>query len=96
MYFLRIFINYLNIEMTEKKSISTIFINKIIEEFNKNEANINNKLIKPLLNKIYQNIYHYMYFIFIILLLLLILLIINYITLLYYIKMINKKLVNLL
>jgi len=76
--------------MKEKKSITTIFINKIIEEFNKNEANINNQIVKPLLNKIYQNIYHYMYFIFIVLLLLLILLIINYITLLHYIRIINK------
>jgi hypothetical protein len=80
--------------MIQKKSISTIFINKIIEEFNKNETNINNQLIKPLLNKIYQNIYHYMYFIFIVLLLLLILIIINYITLLYYIRIINKKFIT--
>jgi hypothetical protein len=77
--------------MKEKKSITTIFINKIIEEFNKNEASINNQIVKPLLNKIYQNIYHYMYFIFIVLLLLLVLLIINYITLLHYIRIINKK-----
>ena len=80
--------------MIQKKSISTIFINKIIEEFNKNETNINNQLIKPLLNKIYQNIYHYSYFIFIVLLLLLILIIINYITLLYYIRIINKKFIT--
>jgi len=78
--------------MEEKKTITTIFINKLIDEFNKNETNINNQIVKPLLNKIYQNIYHYMYFIFIVLLLLLILLIINYITLLHYIRVINKRL----
>ena len=32
----------------EKKTITSLFINKIIEEFNKNENNINNNLIKPL------------------------------------------------
>lgn len=76
------------------KSITSIFINKIIEEFNNNENNINNNLIKPLLSKIYQNIYHYLYFIFLLLLLLLLLTIINYITLLYYIKKMNKNISN--
>ena len=80
--------------MSEKKNITSIFINKLIEEFNKNENNINNNLIKPLLKKIYQNIYHYLYFIFILPLLLLLLTIINFITLLYHIRIINKKLIN--
>ena len=80
--------------MNKKKNITSIFINKLIEEFNKNENNINNNLIKPLLKKIYQNIYHYLYFIFILLLLLLLLTIINFITLLYHIRIINKKLIN--
>ena len=48
----------------EKKTITSIFINKIIEEFNKNENNINNNFINPLLNKIYQNTYHYLFIIF--------------------------------
>ena len=75
-----------------KKTITSIFINKIIEEFNKNENNINNNLIKPLLNKIYQNTYHYLFFIFLLLLMLLVLTIVNYITLIYYFKKINKTL----
>ena len=45
----------MNNQTNEKTSIASIFINKVIEEFNKNENNINNNLIKPLLNKIYQN-----------------------------------------
>lgn len=77
-------------EDKEKKSISSIFINKIIEEFNKNENNINNNLVKPLLSKIYQNTYHYLFFIFILLLVLIILSIVNYITLIYYFKKLNK------
>ena len=94
MIFLRILLNHIKYKMSEKKNITSIFINKIIDEFNKNENKINNNLIKPLLNKIYQNIYHYLYFIFIVLLLLLVLIIINYITLLYYIRIINKKFIN--
>jgi hypothetical protein len=74
----------------EKKTITSIFINKIIEEFNKNENNINNNLIKPLLNKIYQNTYHYLFIIFLLLLMLLVLCILNYITLIYYFKKINS------
>lgn len=75
----------------EKKSITSIFINKIIEEFNKNDNNINNNLVKPLLSKIYQNTYHYLFFIFLLLLMLLILSIVNYITLIYYFKKLNKS-----
>ncbi len=74
----------------EKKSITSIFINKIIEEFNKNENNINNNLVKPLLSKIYQNTYHYLFFIFILLLVLIILSVVNYITLIYYFRKLNK------
>jgi len=72
------------------KTITSIFINKLIEEFNKNEQNINNNLIKPLLNNIYKNIYHYLFIIFIILLILLVLVIVNFVTLLYYIKKVNN------
>jgi hypothetical protein len=75
----------------EKKTITSLFINKIIEEFNKNENNINNNLIKPLLSKIYQNTYHYLFFIFLLLLMLLVISIVNYITLIYYFKKINSS-----
>ena len=77
-----------------KTSITSIFINKVIEEFNKNENNINNNLIKPLLNKIYQNIYHYLFFIFLLLLLILVLNIVNFITFIYYIRIFNKKIIS--
>ena len=75
----------------EKKTITSLFINKIIEEFNKNENNINNNLIKPLLSKIYQNTYHYLFFIFLLLLMLIVISIVNYITLIYYFKKINSS-----
>jgi hypothetical protein len=76
--------------MASSSSLTSVFINKIIEEFNKNENSINCQLIQPLLRKIYQNVYHYLYFIFTLLLLLVIMLILNYITLLYYMNKIMK------
>ena len=36
----------------KKKNLYSIFINKIIEEYNNNENNINNNLIKPLLKQV--------------------------------------------
>ena len=74
--------------------LTSILINKVIDEYKTNKDEINNNLIKPLLNNIYQNIYHYLYFIFIILLLIILLIIINFVTILYYLKKIINKLDN--
>lgn len=78
-----------------QSSLSSIFINKLIDEFNRNETSINCKIIKPLLSKIYQNIYHYLYFIFTLLLLIVIMMIINYITLIYYMRKLIKANIKL-
>lgn len=58
--------------MNEFKMNSTLFtniVNRIIDEYNKNEKKIYNGIISPLLTKIYTSISHYLYCIFILLLL---------------------------
>ena len=75
-------------------SFTTSIINKFLEEFNKNENNINSKLIQPLLNKIYLKISYYLYFIFSILLIIVIMVIVNYITLVYYMSKLLRNSAN--
>ena len=84
------YINSINIIMSNK--LCSILINEVSKHYNDNKEEINNCIIKPLIDNIYKNIYHYLYFIFIILLLIILLIIINFITLLYYIKKIIKNL----
>ena len=71
--------------------LCSILINEVTKHYNENKEEINSCIIKPLKDNIYKNIYQYLYFIFIILLLIILLIIINFITLLYYIKKIIKK-----
>jgi|TARA_B110000259_G_scaffold187585_1_gene242371 hypothetical protein len=73
-------------------NLTKIFLNKIKEEYTNNKDDIKINIIKPILDDIFENISHYLYFIFIILLLIIILIVINFITLLYYSKIILKKL----
>jgi hypothetical protein len=74
------------------KNLTQIFIKKIIEEYTNNKDDIKSNIIKPILNDIFYNISHYLYFIFSLLLLIIIMIIINFIFLLYYSKIIIKKL----
>ncbi len=75
-----------------KKNLTQIFLNRIMEEYTNNKEDITSNIIKPILNDIFSNISHYLYFIFIILLLIIVMLVINFIFLLYYSKIIIKKL----
>lgn len=75
-----------------KKNLTQIFLNKIKEEYTNNKEDIQLNFIKPILDDIFSNISHYLYFIFIILLLIIIMIVINFIALLYYSKLIIKRL----
>jgi hypothetical protein len=75
-----------------KKNLTQIFLKKIREEYTNNKADIQLNFIKPILDDIFSNISHYLYFIFIILLLIIILIVINFISLIYYSRVIIKKL----
>jgi predicted PurR-regulated permease PerM len=79
----------------KKKQITSVFINKIIEEFNKNEKNINHNIVKPLLNKIYNNIYHYLYFLLILIIILILLNLTSILIFTYYIKKIRNNIFDL-
>lgn len=75
-----------------KKNLTKIFIDKIKEGYINNKTEIENDFLKPIINNIFSNLSHYMYFIFIILLLIIMFLVINFIFLLYYSRIIIKKL----
>lgn len=75
-----------------KKNLTQILLKKIVEEYTNNKDDIQLNIIKPILDDIFSNISHYLYFIFIILLLIIILIVINFISLLYYSRIILKKL----
>jgi sensor histidine kinase regulating citrate/malate metabolism len=72
------------------KTLSSIFIKKVIDEFKENEKDISISVIEPLMDKIYKKIHHYLYFIFIVLLVLLILSIMNFVIITYHIRKNNN------
>ena len=75
-----------------KNNLTQIVLNKIIEEYKNNKEDIKLNIIKPIIDDIFSNISQYLYIIFIILLLIIIMIVINFIFLLYYSKIILKKL----
>lgn len=75
-----------------KKNLTQMFLKKIREEYTNNKEDIQLNFIKPIIDDIFSNISHYLYFIFIILLLIIIMIVINFISLLYYSRLIMRKL----
>jgi len=75
-----------------KKNLTQMFLKKIREEYTNNKEDIQLNFIKPIVDDIFSNISHYLYFIFIILLLIIIMIVINFISLLYYSRLIMRKL----